>query len=131
MADTFQFSWATVQHDDNHPLAADSDDEKCLEKAKKEAERASARRKRDTGAGGKRRRNWTDTAELSIKRGPAITQPTTPPPLRQPRPRVLAPCYRCGGFVRLAASCLVKDKTVYPLCQPVAGSAEMSVESSS
>ena len=51
VADTSKFGWATIQHYDNHPLAADSDDEKHLEKTEKEAERASARRKRDTGTG--------------------------------------------------------------------------------
>ena len=38
-ADRSDYSWATVQHYDAHPLAVDSDDEKRLEKAEKEAER--------------------------------------------------------------------------------------------
>ena len=46
----------------------------------------------------------------------------------QSRPRVLGPCYRCGGFGHLAESCPVKDKitTAYPLYQPVVSSAESS-----
>ena len=62
--------------------------------------------------------SWTDTAGPNTKRGPVTTQPTVPAPLMpqgQPRPWVLGPCYRCGGF-----------ETVYPLCQPVVSSAEMS-----
>ena len=38
VVDSSEFSWATVQHYDNHLLAADSDDERRLKKAEKEAE---------------------------------------------------------------------------------------------
>jgi len=41
VADLSEFRWSTVKHYESHPLAADLDDEKHLEKAKKEAERAA------------------------------------------------------------------------------------------
>lgn len=40
---------------------------------------------------------------------------------------MLGPCCRCGGFGHLAATCPVKEKTVYPLHQPVVSSAELFV----
>ena len=36
--------WSMVEHYDGHPLVDNSDDEKCLEKAEKEAERAANKR---------------------------------------------------------------------------------------
>ena len=52
VAERSEFGWATVEHYDSHPLAADSDDEKRLEKAEKEAERAANKRRKGTGATG-------------------------------------------------------------------------------
>lgn len=133
VADSSEFGWTTVQHYDSNPLAENAEDEKRLEKAEKDAERESAKRRRDAGA--KRRRNWTtETAGPSNKRGQTFLQTSAPPPLMphgqgQPKPRVLGPCYRCGGFGHLVATCPVKDKSVYPLCQPVVSSAEVSVVS--
>ena len=46
VADRLEFGWATVEHYDSHPLAADSDDEKRLEKAENEAEKAANKRQR-------------------------------------------------------------------------------------
>ena len=43
VADRSEFGWATVEHYESHPLAADSDNEKRLEKAEKEAERAATK----------------------------------------------------------------------------------------
>ena len=39
VADRSDYGWATVQHYDTHSLASDSEDEKRLEKAQREAER--------------------------------------------------------------------------------------------
>ena len=44
VADCSDLGWATVEYYDSHLLAADSDDEKRLEKVKKEAERAANKR---------------------------------------------------------------------------------------
>ena len=36
---------------------------------------------------------------------------------------MLGPCFRCGAFGQLAASCTAKER-LYPFCQPVVSSAE-------
>lgn len=41
VADRSDYGWSTVEYYDSHPLADDSDDEKRLEKAEREAERAA------------------------------------------------------------------------------------------
>ena len=41
VADRSEFGWSMVGHYESHPLAEDSDAEKKLEKAEKEAERAA------------------------------------------------------------------------------------------
>ena len=57
VADSSEFGWTTVQHYDCNPLAESAEDEKHLEKAEKHAERESAKRRRGSGAGAKRRQN--------------------------------------------------------------------------
>ena len=52
VADRSEFGWATVEHYESHPLATDSDDEKRLDKAEKEAERAANNRRRGSSATG-------------------------------------------------------------------------------
>ena len=46
-------------------------------------------------------------------------------PQRQIRPKVLGPCFTCGAFGHLAASCPLKGKQ-YPFGQPVVSSAEVT-----
>ena len=55
VADSSKFGWTTVQHYDCNPLAESAEDEKRLEKAEKDAERESAKRRRGGGASAKRR----------------------------------------------------------------------------
>ena len=55
VADSLEFGWTTVQHYDCNLLAESAEDEKCLEKAEKDAERESAKRRQGGGAGAKRR----------------------------------------------------------------------------
>ena len=47
----------------------------------------------------------------------------TPATSYQNRPRMLGPCFRCGVFGHLAASCTAKERP-YPFCQPAVSSAE-------
>ena len=69
VADRSEFGWATINYYRDDPLAADSDDEKNLNQAEKEArkdaERAASKRRRGAANGGnaKRRRaqySWND-----------------------------------------------------------------------
>ena len=130
VADRSDYGWATVEHYDSHPLADNSDDEKRLEKAEKEAERVANKRRRGGGTGAKRKRGWSDTGGPSSRREPQGLQLVAPPPPvpqgqgGQPRPRVLGPCFTCGGFGHLARTC--PKKPLYPLDQPVVSSAEGS-----
>ena len=65
VADHSEFGWATVEHYHSHPLVADSDDEKRLEKAEKEVERAANKRRRGTGtAGTKKKPGWRSRIQL-------------------------------------------------------------------
>ena len=80
MADWSDYGWSTVKHYDSHPVAEDSDDEKRLEKAEREAERAANERKQGGGAGAKRKRSWNDTGGPSGRREPQPAQTAVPPP---------------------------------------------------
>ena len=128
VADRSDYGWATVEHYDSHPLADNSNDEKRLEKAEKEAECVANKRRRGGGAGAKRKRSWSDTGGPSSRREPQALQLATPlPPVPQgqggqPRPRILGPCFTCGGFGHLART--YPKKPLYPLDQPVVSSAE-------
>ena len=87
VADWSDYGWATVQQYDINPLATDSEDEKRLEKAEKEAERlASKRRRAGKGAAGKKPRcNWSEGG----RRQPAASGGSGPIAMQsQPRPRV-------------------------------------------
>ena len=124
VADRSDYGWATVEHYDSHPLADDSDDEKRLEKAEREAGRAANKRRREGGATAKRKRVWSDTGGPSDRREPQAAVPPPPLPQGQSKPRVLGPCFTCGGFGHLARTC--PKKSLYPLYQPVVSSAEGS-----
>ena len=83
-ANRSDFGWTTVEHYDSHPLAGDSDDEKRLEKAEREAERTASKRRRGGGAGVKRKRGWSDTGRPSSRRDPQPIQ-TVVYPLHCPK----------------------------------------------
>ena len=140
--------WGAVRHYEADLLADNSDDEKRIKRAKKaskkEAESAGytsapPRKRRGGGQGGYRRRRpqWVDQP------GPSRRDAYQPPPLmamgpqyqyrspmgqypnvqnRNNRPRVLGPCFSCGAYGHLAASCGAKDRQ-YPWYQPVVSSA--------
>ena len=50
------------------------------------------------------------------------TSGTGPVLLIQPRPRAVAPCYRCAALGHLAANCPAKEKA-YPFCQSLVSKA--------
>ena len=127
VADHSEFGWATVEFYESHPLASDADDEKRLEKAEKEAERAANKRRRGGGSGSKRKCGYVATGPQSSRpsREPQVAAPLPLLPQAPVRPRVavLGPCFSCGQFGHLAKTC--PKKNVYPLNKPVVSKAEV------
>ena len=124
VADRSRFGRGTVRHYQSDPLADNEDDEKQLRRSEKEAEHEfrefeeASKRRRGGGRGGWRRRpypyafwdpQWDTAGDQEQAR--TGTAPTPPQPLmsltpqRQIRPKVLGPCFTCGAFGHLAASC--------------------------
>ena len=62
VADCSEFGRATVEHYESHPLAADSDNEKHLERAEKEAERAVTKHRRGRGTARIKKKNLSGGA---------------------------------------------------------------------
>ena len=95
VADRSDYSWATVQQYDINPLVTDSEDEKRLEKAEKEAKRLANKRKRaGNGVTGKKPR--CNCSEGAGRREPGVSGGCGPPAtVSQARPRVLGPCFKC------------------------------------
>ena len=124
VADSSDYGWSTVQLYDAHPLAADSEDEKRLEKAEREAERLANKRRKGGNFAARKRRNWGDgPSSRKEPQGTNTSGGSTQVHQTQPRPRVVGPCYRCAAWGHLAANCTAKEK-VYPFCQPAVSKAE-------
>ena len=140
VADRSEFCWATVRHHEANPLALDSDNEKSLLRAEKEgrrdAEKAKANGKHRQGGSSwtnsrKRRANAQPYARWDAA-GPSYRregQVANPPPLmstqRVNRPvKVLGPCFHCGAFGHLVATCPAKVKPYPLLYQLVVSSAD-------
>jgi len=96
-------------------LASDSEDEKDLGRAEKEARKDAERQvakhrcgKQSQSAMGKRPRwgQWPD-------KGASAEAPPVNPGMRPAKQPPLGPCWRCCGYGHLAASC--KVSRLYPL----------------
>ena len=132
IADRSEYGWATVRHYQDDLLASDSEDEKNLGRAKKEAREDAKRQaskhwhgKQVTASKRPRPSQGFDQPGASASELPATTSGVMQPP-RHPRAvsGPLGPCWRCCAFGHLAASCTVTKS--YPLSQPVVSSAEVS-----
>ena len=126
LADRSEYGWATVKYYEDDPLAANSDNEKSIKKAEKEAQREIEKK-----VSAKKRKAFTTYRWPRVnpypteQPGPSSRRDVgqTPATSYQNRPRMLGPCFRCGAFGHLAASCTAKER-LYPFCQPVVSSAE-------
>jgi len=127
MADRSELGWAVVTAYEDDELASDSDDEKRIYRAEREAERI-AKRKRSGAANASRKRlaasSGADIRPVQASpRTTANNQGMRPP---MARPRVVGPCYRCAEWGHLVANC-PKPKQ-YPFeHQPLVSKAESSV----
>ena len=106
LADWSEFGRSTVKYYKADPLASDSDDEKSIKKAEKEAlrevEKKMARKKKGPSNSGYRRRRispYPSNQPGPSYRGDVRQQLAVPIP--QDRPRVLGTCFRCGAFGHL------------------------------
>ena len=107
-------------------LASDSDDEKRIYRAEREAERV-AKRKRPGGSNAARKKAAAgDTAPMQPGARGQNSQGSRPPVAR---PRLVGPCYRCAEWGHLVANC-PKPKQLYPFAQPLVSKAGESLNSS-
>ena len=130
LADRSELGWAVVTAYENDELASDSDDEKRIYRAEREAERIQ-KRKRSSAANATRKRQATSGGadRVPVKAGPstaANNQGTRPPVAK---PRVIGPCHRCAGWGHLVANCpYPKPKQQHAFeHQPLVSEAEGSV----
>ena len=119
IADRSKLGWGVVAAYKNDELAEDSDNEKRLFKAEKEAERRQQKKKRRINhmTGSRKRPDAGAGPEVPAGRGGGAG--SRPPPFR---PRLIGPCFRCSEFGHLVASC-PKPRPVYPSDQPLVSEA--------
>ena len=118
IADRSDLGWAVVAAYEDDELASDSEDEKRIYKAEREAKRLSKRKWAASSAATKKKAPATGLTETSMpgpSRGATGNQSTGPRPVR---PRIIGPCFRCGEWGHLVANC-AKLKQLYPLRQPL------------
>ena len=120
VADRSEYGWVTVSAYEDDALADNSEDERRLEKAEREAERITKRR-RGTNAAKKCPREMEPAAG-----GPSNKRESNAPTRQAPpKPRVIGPCYRCAEWGHLAATC--PKRNTYPFdsqCQLVVSQAD-------
>ena len=115
IADRSELGWAVIAAYEDDELASDSDDEKRIYRAEREAERV-AKRKRPGGANATRKKVAAgDTVPVQPSPRGQFSQGSRPPVAR---PRLVGPCYRCAEWGHLVANC-PKPKQLYPFTQPL------------
>ena len=101
IADRSDLGWAVVEAYMDDELASDSDDERRLYKANREAQQ-SIKRKRSESAAAAAKRRATANPEPPPPAQGRLSQGTRP---LVSRPRIIGPCYRCGEMGYLVANC--------------------------
>jgi len=106
IADRSEFGWATVKYYQSNPLASDSNDEKDLGRAEKDAwrdaERQAGKRRcarQPVTSKRPRRSQWSEQGTSTNGEGAPVMRP-----VRQ-APASSGPCWRCGAYGHLATSC--------------------------
>ena len=118
IADRSELGWAVVAAYEDDELASDSEDEKRIYKAEREAERLSKRNRAWSSAAAKKKVPTTGAVENTMpgpSRGATGNQNVGACPVR---PRIIGPCFRCGEWGHLVANC-AKPKQQYPSRQPL------------
>ena len=102
IADRSDLGWAVVEAYMDDELALDSDNERRLYKANREAQQTVKRKKADPAAAAAKRRAATASVELPGRLG---NQGTRAPAVV--RPRMVGPCYRCGELGHLVENSIL------------------------
>ena len=115
VADRSELGWAVVAEYETDGLAADSDDEKRLERAERTAERKVARKKSKADEAEKGRRSVHDLPERA--KAPARWDGAGPsglikPPIHRPVGPIL--CFLCGGPGHIKRDCPRNSVVTYP-----------------
>ena len=115
IADRSDLGWAVVEAYMDDELASDSDDERKLFKASREAQQTVKRKRAESAAAAAAKRRAIPSGEPQPQAGTSQRfnqgfRPTTA------RPRMVGPCYRCGELGHLVASC-PKPRQQYPFKQ--------------
>ena len=115
IVDWSKLGWAVVAAYEEGELVLDSDDEKHIYRAEREAERVAKRKRPGGGNTGRKKAVTGDTAPAQLNSRGQNSQGSRPPAAR---PRLVGPCYRCAEWGHLVANCL-KPKQLYPFAQPL------------
>ena len=115
IADRSELGWAVVSAYEEDELASDSDDDKRIYRAEREAERVAKRKRPGGGNAGRKKAVTGDTAPAQLNSRGQNSQGSRPPAAR---PRLVGPCYRCAEWGHLVANC-PKPKQLYPFAQPL------------
>ena len=144
VADRSEYGWIMVRRYQSDPLASDSEDEKELHRAEKDAKKDFKqlevnKRRQGGGAGSRKGRRspayhpytsyhqdikWNGPGSSSIRGNPSAPRPLmVTVPQRRAGNRALGPCFHSGAFGHLVATCPSKGRP-YPFAQAVVSSAE-------
>ena len=123
IADRSEYGWGVVAEYTADELADDSDDEKCLEKAEKAAERKAVKRKKKGGESSRTGKGRYNPAQAAP--APSVSAPTTAStypakrPVVAPAPaRAIGPCFACGEMGHIRSYCpktAPENRKWYPL----------------
>lgn len=106
LADCSEYGWATVEAYDNDKLAENPADEKKMADAEKKAAQKVTRKRKAKGKDSYRSGGGVGSDYRKRSLGDQVPV-TNPGPIKPPelQPRLLRPCWGCGGFGHIVANC--------------------------